>query len=99
MFGRNSRYYGLEIATLTVKDGQGTTDEIRYVRRRFVGRSTGVELLQHRVRVSDRLDNVTAMYLGDPTQFWRIADANRVLQPAELCDRVGSLITIPAPTV
>jgi hypothetical protein len=46
---------------------------------------------------SDRLDNVAARYLGDPTQFWRICDTNYVFSPSELTDTVGRVITIALP--
>jgi hypothetical protein len=36
---------------------------------------------------------VTARYLGDPTQFWRLCDANGVLHPVEL-EQTGRMITI-----
>ena len=45
----------------------------------------------------DRLDNVTAKYLGDPTQFWRVADANDTLRPEELTAEIGRTITIALP--
>ena len=36
------------------------------------------------VTEGDRLDNITARFLGDPTQFWRVCDANLALLPDEL---------------
>ena len=45
----------------------------------------------------DRLDNITAQYLGDPEQFWRICDANNVLAPNELTDTLGRIIRITLP--
>ena len=44
-------------------------------------------------RQGDRLDNITAEYLGDPEQFWRICDANATLHPAEL-EEVGRRLRI-----
>ena len=37
----------------------------------------------------DRLDNVTARYLGDPEQFWRLGDANTEMRADELTTEVG----------
>lgn len=37
-----------------------------------------------RVRPGDRLDSIAAAALGDPEAWWRIADANPALDPAEL---------------
>ena len=42
-------------------------------------------LAEHVVVRGDRLDLIAAAYLGDPTQFWRICDANPVIHPEELC--------------
>jgi len=55
-------------------------------------------LLQwHRVTQGERLDNVTAKYLGDPEQFWRLCDANRALRPQELTETLGRRIAITLP--
>jgi hypothetical protein len=48
------------------------------------------------VAQGDRLDNVTARYLGDPAQFWRVCDANNVLRPDEL-EETGRAIAIALP--
>jgi len=85
MLDPNSRYYNLEQGTLEVPDGHGATKPIRYLRRRFVPNSQHqTTLVQHTVTQGDRLDVITARYLGDPTLFWLICDANTVLRPEEL---------------
>jgi hypothetical protein len=60
----------------------------------------GLDLAEHVVTDGDRLDNVTARYLGDPELFWRVADANLAMQPEELTgpDRRGRRMRIPLPT-
>lgn len=80
MFPPTSRYYTVETTRLILPDGR----EIIYLRRRFPPRSAVVPLGEHLVTEADRLDNVTAVYLGDPEQFWRICDANNALRPAEM---------------
>ena len=98
MFDPTSRYAALATATLTVTDRHGTSREIRYVRRRFVPPAGALPtLVEHTVAQGERLDNVTARYLGDPTQFWRVCDANTVLRPDELTDEVGRVIAIALP--
>jgi hypothetical protein len=98
MFDSASRYYNLEIATLTVTDLDGLPREIKYVRRRFVPARDGTPaLVAHTVAQEERLDNITARYLGDPTQFWRVCDANTVLEPNALTDTVGNVIEIAMP--
>ena len=70
---------------------------VAYKRRRFIPTVEGqTTLLEHSVTQGERLDNITARYLGDPTQFWRVCDANLVLCPEEL-EEVGRRITIALP--
>jgi hypothetical protein len=56
-------------------------------------------LAEHLVVRGDRPDLIAAAQFGDPTQFWRICDANPVIHPEDLCsdDRIGELIRIPFP--
>ena len=99
MFDPSSRYYNLETATLTVSHTEAPGREIRYVRRRFIPRSeNAITLVEHTFTEGDRLDNITARYLGDPTQFWRICDANNVLQPEEL-EKIGRTLKISLPAL
>ena len=98
MFDPTSRYYNIEVATLTATDLDGLPREIRYVKRRFIPPTDGATtLVEHTVTQEERLDNITARYLGDPTQFWRVCDANTVLQPNALTDTVGNVIEIAMP--
>lgn len=89
-----SRYHGIEIAEITLPDGR----TVKYLRRRFVAPPGEFSLLaQHTVVEKDRPDNVSAKYLGDALQAWRIADANAVLRPGELTEEVGTTIRITLP--
>lgn len=94
MFSINSRYYGAPTATLETQDGQ----QIVYLRRRFVPPPENFSVLfEHAVTEGERLDNITAQYLGDPEQFWRVCDANGVIRPEELVETVGRRIRITLP--
>lgn len=94
LFPVTSRYYGLD--TAIVKSSTGKT--IVYLRRRFVPSPERFELLQeHTVIQGDRLDNITAQYLGDSEQFWRIADANNAMNPSELTENIGRKLRITLP--
>ena len=94
MFDPTSRYYNLPTATLTLTGADGTPVEVRYLRRRFIPPADDrAILLEHTFSQGERLDNITARYLGDPTQFWRVCDANVVLRPEEL-EQVGRVIRI-----
>lgn len=98
MFEPSSRYNSLAVKTITVIAADGEPREIRYVERRFLPPpDMGTTLVEHVVSQGDRLDNITARYLGDPTQFWRIADANDASRLEELTEEPGSRITIKLP--
>src|SRR5680860_1804428 len=94
MLSPTSRYAGIETATREDADGQ----PVVYLRRRFLPQPDRLALLQeHVVSGFDRLDNVTALYLGDPEQFWRIADANGAMHPADLTAVAGRRLRITLP--
>jgi len=94
MFAMGSRYYGLPV--LQKKNSDGT--ETSYVSRRFLPSGDEFDLLMlHQVTGSDRLDNITAQYLDDPQQFWRICDANEAVSPIELTATPGTSIRITLP--
>ena len=94
MFDAKSRYASVAEAELTV-DAEGGARKIRYKRRRFIPSDEGnVVLVEHTVRQGERLDNITALYLNDTTQFWRLCDANGVVRPEELTDETGRRIKI-----
>jgi hypothetical protein len=93
-FPPTSRYYNIEKTTF---DTNGDRTLI-YVRRRFVPPPERFSLLQKHVVVEgDRLDNVTAKYLADPEQFWRVCDANRAMRPDELMEEIGRRLRITLP--
>ena len=94
MFSLTSRYYSIPVTKLLTADGR----EIVYVRRRFVPPPERFELLlEHLVTQDERLDNITAQYLTDPEQFWRICDANGAIRPDELTETVGRRLRITLP--
>lgn len=96
MFPVTSRYFGIEIAKYETTDGR----EIVYLRRRFLpsfAAGTGPEIAEHIVTQSERLDNITARYLGDPEQFWCVCDANNGMQPQELTAEIGRRLRISFP--
>jgi hypothetical protein len=93
-FSFTSRYYGLE----TVKQETGDGKIVVYLRRRFIPQPERFTLLQeHLVSEGERLDNITANYLSDPEQFWRLCDANRAMRPDELTETVGRRLRITLP--
>jgi hypothetical protein len=94
MLSFTSRYYN--IAQLKYQTSDRKT--IVYLRRRFVPPACRFDLLQeHSVTEGERLDNITAQYLGDPEQFWRLCDANDAMRPNELTETVGRRLRITLP--
>ncbi len=97
MFDPTSRYSTTEVVTTMATDSNGLPRELRYIRRRFIPSSVGTNtLVEHTFVQGERLDVITARYLGDPTQFWRICDANDVIRPDELTE-IGHVIRIAVP--
>lgn len=94
LFPPTSRYSGIETAIIENAKGRITI----YLRRRFLPSPARFALLQeHVVTEGDRLDNVTAKYLGDPEQFWRVCDANGAMRPDELTETIGRRLRITLP--
>jgi hypothetical protein len=80
-FPPTSRYQGLELAEFELSEGRS----VAFLRRRFLPPTSRFSLVQeHVVAQGERLDQVTAHFLGDAEQFWRICDANGVMRPNEL---------------
>jgi len=93
-FSPTSRYYGIETTTLETPEGK----VVVYLRRRFVPSPERFALLyEHVVTQGERLDNITAQYLGDPEQFWRVCDANGAIRPDELTETIGRRLRITLP--
>ncbi len=93
MFPPNSRYQTTETATIE-RTGE---PPIVYLRRRFVPAPGGTIIAEHLVTEGERIDNITARYLGDPELFWRVCDANNALRASELEAAVGRRLVIPLP--
>lgn len=94
MLPPTSRYASVGTATLTT--GGGTT--VVYLQRRFVPQpgslaQTGV----HTVTAGDRLDLIASTEIGDPSQWWQIADANRAMWPEDLTATTGTVLRITLP--
>lgn len=93
-FPASSRYHGIH--TLSYDPGGGQAP-VAYLARRFCPPDSAVQLLAlARVAPGERLDQLTARTLGDPTQFWRVADANHALDPVSLATP-GRTLRIPVP--
>jgi hypothetical protein len=93
LYPPTSRYH--DVDTTTLERGGRT---IVYLRRRFVPPPDRFALLrEHVVAEGERPDTLAARYLGDAEQSWRLCDANAVMRPAELTERVGRIVRITLP--
>ncbi len=94
MFEPGSRYFNLETEVFAAPDGR----ELRYVTRRFLPPpSDAMPLAEVTVTDGDRPDLITARALGDAEQFWRVVDANGVMNPFDLTIEPGAVVRIPLP--
>lgn len=93
-FPATSRYYAIPTASYPGDGGS----QVSYLTRRFCPQGQALPLLARTpVRPGERLDQLTARALGDPTQFWRVADANNALRPFTLVQSPGRVLRVPVP--
>lgn len=93
-FAPNSRYHTTPITGLVGADGR----PVVYLKRRFVPAPEALTLLQeHLVAQGDRLDTISAKYVGDSEQYWQICDANGALRPEEIIETIGRRLRITLP--
>jgi hypothetical protein len=92
MFDPTSRY--ASVADYTVNDDQGRPVTIKKVR--FIAPVHAP--ITRATEQPDRPDLLGFQYYKAPEQFWRIADANLVMDPAELVAQPGQRIKIPPRT-
>lgn len=90
----NSRYRDTPTAELTRPDGTTTV----YLRRRFLPQPERLATLGTvTVRDGHRIDTLAAEVFGDPTLFWRLADANLISRPADLVTEPGRVLRVASP--
>lgn len=89
MFDPTSRYAGLSLFPVTLADGTPAM----LVKPRIIPATAGVT--SWRVTQGDRPDLVAHHFYQDGRRFWRIADANFVVDPAESYASPGTVIPIP----
>jgi len=92
IFTVDSRYHLTGITKWT----DANDKEIIFLRRRFVPIArASLAQLEHTVTQDERLDHITARYLGNPELFWRLCDANNAMIPNELTNTIGRRLRIP----
>ena len=82
----NSRYYGATVESLVLPNGT----MVQYLQRRIIPSASIYKSLQnYTVADGDRIDNLAAKYLGDPTLYWLICDSNTSMDPDALAAQPG----------
>lgn len=93
-FPPNSRYNGIPVLTHTGADGR----TLAHLARRFIpSEDRFASFAQHTVVQGDRLDNLSAHYLTDPEQYWKLCDANGVARPDALTEAIGRSLRVALP--
>lgn len=94
MISATSRYALVGTAQLTPDDRT-----INYLRQRFLPAPDSLSAMEtYVVRAVDRVDLVSWKVYGDPELFWRLADGNGVMDPAELTATPGRPLRVTLPT-
>jgi hypothetical protein len=91
MFDRSSRYFA--VAEARHLDWDGTL--IVHKQRRFLPQprpQAGDRLVV--VAAGERLDALAARIIGDPLQYWRIADLSNAMNPQDLAE-AGRVLDVP----
>ncbi len=87
MFFKGSRYEKVPTAVIQVA-GRAIT----YVTTRFIPDLQAA--VGHRVMAGERLDHIAWQQYRDAERFWRIADANRAMNPDDLLEE-GAILRVP----
>lgn len=94
VFLPGSRYAMTPTAIHTSADGR----KIVHLTRRFLPPAESLSLIrEHQVIDGERIDHVAAIHLGDPLQYWQVADANLADDPAQLTAVAGRRLRITMP--
>lgn len=94
MITLTSRYASVGTTTLTRADGT----IVPYLERRFVPQPGSLtQIGVHVVMPGDRLDLIASTAIGDPSQWWQVADANRAMWPEDLTATIGAQLRITLP--
>lgn len=90
----DGRYARLGIRQLPGTDGK----PVSYLERRFLPDPDSLTVLARvATQPGDRLDVFSARVLGEGDQWWRVADAHRLIHPEDLETPVGRRLTVPLP--
>jgi len=90
----DGRYARLQTRTLPGADGK----PVRYLERRFLPEPDTLTVIARvATEPGDRLDLFAARVMGEGDQWWRVADAHRLIHPETLEEPSGRRLTVPMP--
>ena len=94
-FPPTSRYVAVGVDAWDPGNGD---PPVPFLRRRLCPRAERLSLLYEVAVVEgDRRDVLAARHVGDAALWWRLADANGVVDPRTLTERVGRRLRITLP--
>lgn len=94
MFSNNSRYHHLQDRVHTSSTGA----TVMYKSRRLLALERPLNSpFDIETRAGERPDLLAHRILGDPQLYWRLCDANGVVEPNELTAVAGRRIKSPMP--
>ncbi len=90
----DGRYARLARRQLPGADGK----PVAYLERRFLPDPADLTVLARvPTQAGDRLDVFCSRVLGEGEQWWRVADAHRLIHPETLEQPPGRRLTVPVP--
>jgi hypothetical protein len=94
-FPPTSRYSAVPVDAW---DPGGGRSPVPFLGRRLCPRAEHFALLYEvRIAERDRRDLLGHRHLGDPELWWRLADANGIVDPRDLTDPIGRRIRVTLP--
>jgi hypothetical protein len=94
-FPPTSRYADVGVDAF---DPGGDQPAVPFLRRRFCPRAEKFALLyEARIVEGDRRDVLAARHVGDAELWWRLVDANGVVDPRGLTDPIGRPLRVTLP--
>ncbi len=98
-FPPTSRYLGVGVRLYHPAAGPGEVSApMAYLRRRLCPAPDRFSTLyEHVVVAGDRRELLAFVHVGDAELWWRLADANGVIDPADLTAPVGRRVRVTSP--
>lgn len=93
MFDPESRYHDLPERRYSDEEGRETV----FKARRLLKRPSEPPKFREEVSPADRPDLLAHRTLHDPLRFWRLCDANAVMDPFELTRPGRRRVRVPSP--